>query len=421
MKIAIDKRIFSNSAWMMLEKFLGVFGLIFVNAYMAKYIGPENFGKLAFTTSIFLFVQTLAWFGAQNILFKRFSQNAQSGLKLAISTQKMRQFLCMLVSAIALVYLWLYTDPVTFIFGLGNFIASYFIVSDFYTTYNNSQLISYVNAISNTIGLAVALILRFLLVYFEAEPYTMVYPIIIIALIPYLLRKIYYHQKNKKIYVTHTKKYNKYLFLTGSSLVFSTLSIVFYTQISNIFLAKFVSFSELAIYNVALTLGGAWGVVNQALITSFFSKIYEEKSFESQQIILRQLHIIVLFISVITLWVVILLGKWGVEFLYGNDYLLAANLLPYIVIVTMLSTLGTISYRYMIVFNAYKYLAIKMLVMAVLSVGLSYLLITRYGVWGAITCFLLIEFISLTIANYFFRKHIILKMHTNILLGNLFK
>ncbi|WP_179988857.1 MULTISPECIES: oligosaccharide flippase family protein [unclassified Acinetobacter] len=410
-----SKKIFSNSLWMMLEKVISIFGLIFVNALMAKYIGPENFGKLAFTTSIFLFVQTLAWFGAQNILFKRFSQNAQSGLKLAISTQKMRQFLCVLVSAIALVYLWLYTDPLTFIFGLGNFIASYFIVSDFYTTYNNSQLISYVNAISNTIGLAVALILRFLLVYFEAEPYTMVYPIIIIALIPYLLRKIYYHQKNKKIYITHTKKYNKYLFLTGSSLVFSTLSIVFYTQISNIFLAKFVSFSELAIYNVALTLGGAWGFVNLALITSFFSKIYEEKQFEAQQKILKQLHIIVLVISGCALLGMLWLGEWVVAWLYGVEYIASANLLPYIVIGTSLSALGTISYRYMIKFNAYRYLAIKMFIMAIFSSGLSYFLINQYGVVGASICFVIVEFISLTIANYFFKKSIILKMHLKCL------
>ena len=415
MKMIFSNKIFSNSLWMMLEKVISIFGLIFVNALMAKYIGPENFGKLAFTTSIFLFVQTLAWFGAQNILFKRFSQNAQSGLKLAISTQKMRQFFCVLVSAIALFYLWLYTDPLTFIFGLGNFIASYFIVSDFYTTYNNSQLISYVNAISNTIGLAAALILRFLLVFFEAEPYTMVYPIVIIAFIPYLLIKIYYHQKNKKIYVAHTQKYNKYLFLTGSSLVFSTLSIVFYTQISNIFLAKFVSFSELAIYNVAMTLGGAWGFVNLALITSFFPKIYEEKQFEAQQKILKQLHIIVLLISGCALLGVLWLGEWIVVWLYGAEYSLSSNLLPYIVIGTALSALGTISYRYMIVFNAYKYLAIKMFIMAILSVLMSYFLILQYGVLGAAICFVMIELISLTIANYFFKKSIILKMHLKCL------
>lgn len=415
------KKIFSNSLWMMLEKVISIFGLIFVNALMAKYIGPENFGKLAFTMSIFVFVQTVAWFGAQNILFKRFSQNSKSGLRLAIATQKMRQFFCTLASIFALIYLWFYSDPLTFIFGLGNFIASYFIVSDFYTVYNNSQLISYVNAISNTIGLAVALLLRFLLVFFEAEPYTMIYPIIIIATLPFVLRKLYYHKKCEQTLVSNSWKYNKYLFVTGGSLIFSTLSIVFYTQISNIFLAKFVSFSELAIYNIALTLGGAWGFVNLALITSFFSKIYEEKKIENQQQILKQLHFIIIMISSCALIGVILLGRWVVNWLYGVNYLGAVDLLPYVVIGTALSALGTVSYRYMIVFNAYRYLAFKMFIMAVLSVVFSYFLINKYGIDGAIICFVLIEFISLTIANYFFKNAIIFKMHANILSGKLFK
>lgn len=408
-------KILSNSLWMMFEKVISIFGLIFVNALMAKYIGPENFGKLAFTTSIFIFVQTLAWFGAQNILFKRFSQNPKSGVRLAFATQKMRQFFCIVVSAVVLIYLWFYTDTLTFIFGIGNFIASYFIVSDFYSTYNNSQLISYVNAISNTIGLFIALLLRFLLVYFEAEPYAMVYPIIIIAIVPFILRKLYYQKNNKSVDIINSKIYNKYFFVTGSSLVFSTLSIVFYTQISNIFLAKIVSFSELAIYNVAMTLGGAWGFINQALITSFFSKIYEERNSENQRILLKRIHLIVLLVSFFAFIGAKLLGYWVVNWLYGDDYLETVNLLPYIVIGTALSALGTISYRYMIVFNAYKYLAIKMFCMAMLGVALSYFLINRYEVWGAMICFVMVEFISLTVLNYFFKDRVILKMHLNIL------
>lgn len=411
-----SNKIFSNSLWMMLEKVISIFGLIFVNALMAKYIGPENFGKLAFTTSIFLFVQTLAWFGAQNILFKRFSQNAKSGLKLAKATQRIRQIYCVLASIVALTYLWFYTDPLTFIFGVGNFIASYFIVSDFYTIYNNSQLISYVNAITNILSLAIALLLRFLLVFFEAEPYTMVYPIIILAVIPFFLRKLYYHKNNRfRPEVLNGRKYNKYLFLTGGSLIFSTLSIVFYTQIANIFLAKFSSFTDLAIYNVALTLGGAWSFVNLALITSFFSRIYAEKNSKTQQKILKQLHLIVILISIFALLGVVFIGSWVIKWLYGVEYLASVALLPYVVIGTALSALGTISYRYMIVFNAYKYLSIKMFVMAGLSLFGSYFLIKKYGVNGAVVCFITTEFISLTIANYFFKNAVILKMHVNIL------
>lgn len=414
--MAFDKKIFSNSAWMMLEKFLGIFGLIFVNSYMAKYIGPESFGKLAFTTSIFIFVQTLSWFGAQNILFKRFSENIKSGINLAISTQSMRFYIYLITSICVLVYLWFSSDTLTFIFGLGNCIASYFIINDIFTIHNNSQLISIINALTNIIGLILALILRFILVFFEADPYTMIFPIIVLAMVPFLLKKHYFYKKHlimKRI--KDKKRYNKYIFITGGSLVLSTLSIALYTQISNIFLAKFTSFSDLAIYNIAITIGGAWGFINISLITSYFSKIYETSDNYEEQKYLKQIHLIIISISLFILISMYFLGSWVIQKLYGNSFFEASKLLPFIVIATMLSALGTISYRYMIKFNAYKYLSIKMFTISLLAIPLSYILIKKYGVTGAAWCFIITELISLTIANYFFKNQTILKLHLNLI------
>lgn len=408
-------KIVSNSLWMMLEKFLGIFGLIFVNSYMAKYIGPENFGKLAFATSIFVFVQTLSWFGAQNILFKRFSENVMSGMRLAVATQNMRRVLYLVASAAALMYLWYSSDTLTFIFGLGNCIASYFIVSDIYTIYNNSQLTSIINALSNILGLFLALIVRFFLVFFEASAYTMIFPIIVLACLPYLIRKLYFNKKNKQNYmVLNSKKYNKYMFLTGGSLVISTLSIVLYTQISNIFLAKYASFTDLAIYNVALSLGSAWGFINIALITSYFSKIYATQQENIESIYLREIHLIVMIISLMAFVGVIFFGHWVVELFYGKEYLESAKLLPFIVVATLLSGMGTISYRYMLKFNAYKYLSVKMLIVGIFSIPISYFFIQNYGVLGAAYCFILIELFSLTIANYFFKNGFIMKTHLDV-------
>lgn len=413
--MVFDKNIFSNSAWMMLEKFLGIFGLIFVNAYMAKYIGPENFGRLAFATSIFVFVQTFAWFGAQNILFKRLSENVNSGLRLALASQIMRRCLFFVASIIALSYLWVFTDSLTFIFGLGNCVASYFIISDIFTIYNNSQLISKINALTNILGLFLALLLRFILVFFETDASTMIFPIIVLGLIPYLARKIYFYKNYKQIQVIRSKRqYNKYMFATGGSLVLSTLSIALYTQISNIFLVKFTSFSDLGIYNVALVLGGAWGFINVALITSYFSKIYTITSEIEESEYLRQIHWLVIGVAFGVLLAVLLLGSWFVQILYGIAFVEAVKLLPFIIFATMLSALGTISYRYMIKLNGYQYLSIKMLLVSILSIPLSYVLIRYYGVLGAAWCFLLIELFSLTVANYFFKNGLILKMHFNI-------
>lgn len=414
--MAIDKKVFSNSAWMMLEKFLGIFGLIFVNSYMAKYIGPENFGKLAFTISIFAFVQTFAWFGAQSVLFKRMSENINSGVKLSLASQLLRRILYLVASISCLLYLWFSSDTLTFIFGLGNCVASYFIISDIYSIYNNSQLTSYVNALSNIIGLGLALLLRFLLVFFEAEPYTMVFPIIIIALVPYVIRKWYFRYANKhSLKVENSRKYNKYVLMTGGSLVLSTLSITLYTQISNIFLAKYTSFSELGIYNVALTIGGAWAFMSIALITSYFPKIYATKNIIEEKKYLKQIHLIVIGVGLGCLLGVTLLGKWFIGLLYGADYIQATVLLPFVVIATTLSTLGTISYRYMIKFSGYRYLSIKMFLVSLLSVPLSYFLIKNYGVMGAATCFIIVEFSSLTIGNYFFKNKLILNMHMSLI------
>lgn len=416
LNMVFDKKLFSNSAWMMLEKFLGIFGLIFVNSYMAKYIGPESFGKLAFTTSIFIFVQTLSWFGAQNILFKRFSENTQSGINLAISTQSMRFYIYLITSICVLVYLWFSSDTLTFIFGLGNCIASYFIINDIFTIYNNSQLISIVNALTNIIGLILALILRFILVLVEADAYTMIFPLILLAMVPLILKKNYFYKKNLIMKsIKDEKRYNKYIFITGGSLVLSTLSIALYTQISNIFLAKFTSFSDLAIYNIAITIGGAWGFINISLITSYFSKIYETSDNYKEKKYLRQIHLIIIAISLFILIIVYFLGPWVIQKLYGNSFFEASKLLPFIVIATMLSALGTISYRYMIKFNAYKYLSIKMFTIGLLAIPLSYILIKKYGVIGAAWCFIITELISLTIANYFFRNKIILKLHLNLI------
>ena len=413
--MSLDKKVFSNSAWMMLEKFLGIFGLIFVNSYMARYIGPENFGKLSFTISIFVFVQTFSWFGAQNVLFKRLSENVKSGMKLSLASQVLRRLLFIISSIGCLIYLWLFSDTLTFIFGLGNCIASYFIVSDVYSIYNNSQLTSHINALSNIAGLGIALLLRFVLVFYEAEPYTMVLPIIVIALIPYSIRKWYFCYMNKHSFkVDSNRKYNKYILMTGGSLVLSTLSITLYTQISNIFLAKYTSFTSLGIYNVALTIGGAWAFISIALITSYFPKIYATKSKIEESQLLRQIHLIAIGIGVGCLLAISIVGKWFIEFLYGADYIKAASFLPLIVIATMLSTLGTISYRYMIKLNGYKYLSIKMFIVSLLSVPLAYILIRRYGIMGAAMCFIIIEILSLTVGNYFFKKGVILGMHCSI-------
>ena len=403
-------KIVSNSLWMMLEKVISIFGLIFVTSYVAKYIGPTNFGKIALATTLFTFVQTLTWFGNQEILFKRVSKNHQSGLNYLSNTQKIRFYLFLFMSLPILFGLYIFTDLLTLIFGIATAFATYFITQDIYAVYNNAVLHSYINAIVNMVGLSIALVVRYVIVLFELEYAYLSIPIVLVTLIPYLLKR-YWFNRSLKTPILNQQKYRKYYFLAGGSLVISTLAISFYTQITSLMLAKLTSLKDLGIYAVAVTLGTAWSFINFAVITSVLSKIYREKSHYESYVMIAKLNLVILAVSLSVVAVLGLLGPWIIETLYGAAYQDAYKLLIILALSTMLSGLGTIAARLMVKEESYAYISKKMLFVALSALPISYAMIYVYGLIGAAYSVFIIELLSLTVFNYFYKDGLIFKIH----------
>lgn len=403
-------KIVSNSLWMMLEKVISIFGLIFVTSYVAKYIGPTNFGKIALATTLFTFVQTLTWFGNQEILFKRVSKNHQSGLNYLSNTQKIRFYLFLFMSLPILFGLYIFTDLLTLIFGIATAFATYFITQDIYAVYNNAVLHSYINAIVNMVGLSIALAVRYVIVLFELEYAYLSIPIVLVTLIPYLLKR-YWFNRSLKTPILNQQKYRKYYFLAGGSLVISTLAISFYTQITSLMLAKLTSLKDLGVYAVAVTLGTAWSFINFAVITSVLSKIYREKSHYESYVMIAKLNLVILAVSLSVVAVLGLLGPWIIETLYGAAYQDAYKLLIILALSTMLSGLGTIAARLMVKEESYAYISKKMLFVALSALPISYGMIYVYGLIGAAYSVFIIELLSLTVFNYFYKDGLIFKIH----------
>lgn len=406
----LSGKIVSNSLWMMLEKVISIFGLIFVTSYVAKYIGPTNFGKIALATTLFTFVQTLTWFGNQEILFKRVSKNHQSGLNYLSNTQKIRFYLFLLMSLPILFALYVFTDLLTLVFGIATALATYFITQDIYAVYNNAVLHSYINAIVNMVGLSIALAVRYVIVLFEMEYAYLSIPIVLVTLIPYLLKR-YWFNRSLKTPILNQQKYRKYYFLAGGSLVISTLAVSFYTQITSLMLAKLTSLKDLGIYAVAVTLGTAWSFINFAVITSVLSKIYREKSHYESYVMVAKLNLVILAVSLSVVAVLGLLGQWIIEKLYGTAYQDAYKLLIILALSTMLSGLGTIAARLMVKEESYAYISKKMLFVALSALPISYGMIYVYGLIGAAYSVFIIELLSLTVFNYFYKDGLIFKIH----------
>lgn len=413
-----EKKIYNNAFWMMSEKIISIFGLLFVTSYVAKYVGPTTFGQISLAIAIFQVVQIIAQMGGDNLIFKRLSRKIDSGITLMKASGMLRSFSYIFLSLFIITYFYLFVNGDSYIYITAVCLAYFFSTIDVYLIYNNATLTSKINTISNVIGLSIGLLIRYLIAYFKLEPYYLVIPIIITTLIPFLLRfiifkvninKLAYQKRN--IDKNKIKKYSSYMIYAGIGIVASSISVAIYSRINQFMLGAIDGISSVGIYSVAITLGTSWVFISQSLISSFFSKIYSERDDDSALYLAAKLNRIIFIISVLFILVIILFGHSILTLLYGDEYLDAYIPMILISFVALLSSLGTISYRYIVRFSGYYFLSKKMFSLLLFSLPLSYFFIINYGTIGAAVSSIIIEFLSLTLFNYLFRNGVVFKMH----------
>lgn len=406
----MKKNSITNAIWMVSEKLVTLFGLFFVTSFVAKYIGPSRFGQLALAIAIFQVVQVIAQLGCDNIIFKRVSEKVTSGLKLIYSTFLIRSGIYCFLSLFVLLGFYNKSDFINYIFLISVCVACFFTSMDVFTIYNDATLNSKFNTIANVFGLIVGLVLRYIIALFEWPIYLLSIPIILTTLIPFLIRLIY-TPKVSFINPKNKWRYNKYLFSTGIPLVISTVSMTIYSRVNQFSLSYIKGSYELGIYSVALTLGTAWVFIGNALAISYLSKIYAEKN---EQVALNKtsglLSCVFIVLSAFPLFFYFF-GKTVILTLYGNQYIDSYEIIIILCMSTIITAMGFISNRYIVKLSGYRYLSKKTFIVLTLSIPISTALVYFYGVFGAAYSVLIVEFLSLTIMNYFFHNGVVLKLH----------
>lgn len=404
-----SNRMFSNSLWMMSEKLISIFGLIFVTSFVAKYIGPENFGKLTFVTSIFAIVQTIALMGTENIIFQKTAKNRIFGEYLIFASKRIRDYVYTFLSLIILISLYFYADRLTFIFGFATCVAIYFAVHDVYTIYFNAILESKINAYCNIVALIISLIIRYLIAFFQLPIEILAVPIVLITLIPYCLR-LYLFNKRKissvNLEAQRIQRYRRYTFEIGKKLILYSLSVAIFTKTAQLFLG-FHSQFELGIYTVAMTLGNSFYFVLLSIISSYFTAIYQESDLEISQDKVAYLYLTVICISLAITISLYIFGPWIIDLLYGPAYIRVNEILWLAGLVTLFSGLSTVAEKYLIKFNAYDYLKKKTFVLVIFNIVFTFFMVKLYGLMGGIYAILITEILSVTVFNYFYKNGLI--------------
>lgn len=409
----IKNKQFINSLWMMSEKIIAIFGMLFVTSYVARYIGVEAFGQLALAIALFQIVQVIAQMGSDNIIFKRFTQNITSGLRLISATLLQRVLIYLLLSLPIL--LWqIYTfTPLGFSFFIAIFFASLFSTLDVYSIYFNATLQSRFNTLANSAGLLAGFISRYLIVWFALSPFWLSISIMLTSFIPLLLRR--YRTRtlhtSMRLPARQQKRYRHYLFRTGFSLVISSISVAIYGRISQLMLAMMAGSKAVGLFAVASSLATSWTFVTAALITSSFTTIFQSKSEAAALLAAARLQRLIFAVSLFFVLLLSLMSYPVLKILYGEAYLEGWPIIILLAVASFFSASGPVAYRYIIRLSGYRFLTRKSFLLLCISVPTSAIAIYFWGIYGAAASTILIELVGLTLLNYAFSHGVIWTMH----------
>lgn len=408
--------VMSNAAWMMSEKIVSVFGVIFVTSYVAKSFGPAIFGQIAFSASLFSIVQTIAIFGTETILFKSISKSVPKGMRLMAVAKSLRLTLLLTLSLPVLLYVWLTMRENFTVFAIASFISALFVTQDIFSVYNNARLASRMNTVANATGMILSFAISFGVAWFKLSPLLLSFSIIAVTLVPYLIKRSRFHQNNSMSLPPRRKRKNylRYLLHAGLPLAISSVFISIQVKTAQFFLVGVGSAHELGLFTAANTISASWIFIPVAIITSCFSEIFRERGDVAVKLASR-LYGYVMAVSFLMLSLVTLYGDRIINSLYGQDYTQSGNLITLLSLATCFSAMGTVAYRYMVKEGGFNYLLVKVILLVVIGLATSYFFIHSWGLTGAAWSVFVTELLSLTIMNYFFKNGVILKIQLSSL------
>lgn len=399
-----------NTGWILAERAIAALGLFFVTTEIAKYVSPTVFGAMAISGSIVSVIVALSWFGLQDVLFRKLSISENVGARLIFESLFVRVFLCFFFGFFAWLWIDLTYGNLALPFFLAAMVAAVFGLWDVAGLINTVRLRSRINAITNSVGLTAALLLRTLIVQLELDPIFFVVPILVISVVPVMLRIYIAWAKNDSYlgFYGFSRTINSFgcrfarIYLScGKSLFISNFCTLLYFQIPGWVLV--VSFKdEYATFMLAQAFGVAWSFIPAAFSSSFLPMYFRAAGESEEAVSVRWLRSVAV-VSILCCFGIFLVMNIFADFLFSRFYSDAASLSLFFSIHTFFNSLGSVFNRIILSSGGYKFLAWKGKMLLAISILASILIVPFFGAFGACFCIVLCEFVSLTVLNYNFK------------------
>lgn len=381
------KRYFANTSWMFAEKIIRTLVAFFVGIYVARYLGPGNFGLLNYAISFAGLFTSFANLGMDSIIIRELVKTPERKNEILGTVFRLRLIGSIITVTLVAATAFLINETsfnliLIVIVASATVFQALGVIEQFY----QSRVQAKFNVYAQSTSFLTASMLKILFVVFR-QP--LLYFAIVQTLESVFLAIGYYFVYKKNKFSISNWKFERqlaYQLLTDSwPLVLSGVVIAIYMKIDQVMIKNFMTIKDVGYYAVAVKLCEAWYFVPMAISTSVFPAIVNAKQ-TSEKLYLSRLQKLYDFLAAISIAIAIpvtLLSDFIINLLFGPAYKPAAPVLTIYIWAGVATFLGVASSQYLISENLTKISFYRTLLGMIVNIIMNWFLIPIYGINGA--------------------------------------
>ena len=419
-------RYFANTSWMFGELMLRMLGGLLVGIWVARYLGPEQFGIFSYATAIVAVFAIIAKLGLDSIVVRDLVNEPQKR-DVYLGTAFWLKFVGAFITLASLAFAMLFTsnDHTTnlYIFIIASGIISQsFEVVDFYF---QSQVLSKFVSICKIIQLLLSSVLKIYFVLTGADLFWFVLVSLVDQVMLAITLYIAYKYQNigsfYRFFDWHTAKK---LLQDSWPLVISGLASVIYMRIDQVMIKEMLGVKEVGLFSAALKMSEVWYFIPVIISTSLFPAIVSAKSISNELYYsrLQKLYDLMLLVALGLAIPMSFFSDWLVTLLYGDDYFQSGAVLAIHIWTGIFVFLGVVNSKFLLVEGLMKFMLFVALSCSVFNLLFNLFLIPRYGICGAAAATLCTQFFGFSLNVLHKRTRVAFYMQVRALLMlNIFK
>jgi O-antigen/teichoic acid export membrane protein len=400
------------------EKILRMFVGLFVGIWVARYLGPEQFGLLSYAQSLVFLFTAIATLGLDGIVVRELVKDESRREELLGTAFGLKFIGAILILPV----LWLavqltsndtYTNLLVFIIASATVFQSFNVIDFYYQAKVKSKYV----ALANTLALGVSSVIKIILILTGAPLMAFAAMVTFDAFVLSLGLVFFYKVSSRgRLFSWQFRVSTARRLLKDSwPLILSGLVISVYMKIDQVMIKEMLNSDAVGQYAAAVRLSEAWYFIPMVIANSVFPAIINAKKVSNQLYLqrLQRLYTLMVWMAIGIALPMTFLSNWLTTLLYGQEYQEAGPVLMVHIWAGVFVFLGVAFSKYLTSENLVVKSFYRTTAGAVVNIALNFFLIPVYGILGAAIATLLGQMFANLIYDVFdteLRAHLVIKL-----------